>query len=89
MDKDVMKRPPRSPGGSMITLTLLAQILSTAFIIVAGTLYVFWKEVYRWSVRVGRGVKTGEKSWCEERCESGDGCECGWLTFLDQNPVSH
>ncbi len=45
VDKDVMKRPPRKPDDSMITLPLLAQIIATAFIIVSGTLYVFWKEV--------------------------------------------
>ena len=45
VDKDVMKRPPRRPDSSMITLPLLFQIISTAVIIVLGTLYVFWKEV--------------------------------------------
>lgn len=45
VDKDVMSRPPRKANDKMITLSLLAQIVSTAMIIVAGTLYVFWREV--------------------------------------------
>lgn len=45
VDRDVMTRPPRKVNDRMITLPLLAQICSTAAIIVLGTLYVFQKEV--------------------------------------------
>ncbi len=45
VDKDVMARPPRKARDKMITMPLLAQIFGSAFIIVAGTLWVFRKEV--------------------------------------------
>lgn len=45
VDKDVMRRPPRQAKDGMITLSLLVQVFCTAMIIVAGTLYVFWREV--------------------------------------------
>ena len=45
MDPDVMARPPRKAKDPMISLPFLLQIFATAMIIVAGTLYVFWKEV--------------------------------------------
>lgn len=45
VDKDVMKRPPRKAADKMITLSLLAQILGASMMIVAGTLYVFRREV--------------------------------------------
>ena len=45
VDKDVMTRPPRKATDRMITLPLLAQIFGAAMMIVAGTLYVFRREV--------------------------------------------
>lgn len=45
VDKDVMTRPPRRATDKMITLPLLAQIFGAAMMIVAGTLYVFRREV--------------------------------------------
>lgn len=41
-----MSRPPRKATERMITLPLLAQICASAFTIVAGTLWVFRKEVH-------------------------------------------
>jgi Ca2+-transporting ATPase len=45
VDHDVLKQPPRKPDQSMITKSLLVNILISAFIIVSGTLYVFYSEV--------------------------------------------
>ena len=45
VDKDVMSRPPRKATDRMITLPLLFQIVTTSLTIVAGTLWVFRKEV--------------------------------------------
>lgn len=45
VDKDILKRPPRKTGESMINLNLIANILLSAFIIVSGTLYVFYHEM--------------------------------------------
>lgn len=42
----MMSRPPRKATERMITLPLLAQICASAFTIVAGTLWVFRKEVH-------------------------------------------
>ncbi len=46
MDKDVMTRPPRRSKDPMITLSLLAQVVGAAAMIVMGTLYVFQREVH-------------------------------------------
>lgn len=45
VDHDVMKRPPRQAKESMVNLQLLSQVFSSALVIVAGTLFVFWREV--------------------------------------------
>ena len=45
VDEDVMTRPPRKASDRMLTLPLLAQVFGAAFAIVAGTLWVFKKEV--------------------------------------------
>ena len=45
VDKDVMSRPPRKATDRMVTLPLLFQIVTTSLTIVAGTLWVFRKEV--------------------------------------------
>ena len=45
VDKDVMTRPPRRAKDPMITLTLIAQVVGAAGMIVMGTLYVFRREV--------------------------------------------
>ena len=45
VDQDIMSRPPRKATDRMITLPLLFQIVTTSLTIVAGTLWVFRKEV--------------------------------------------
>lgn len=44
VDKDVMHRPPRKVNDSIITWPLVGKVLTSAAIIVIGTLWVFWKE---------------------------------------------
>ena len=41
---DVMQRPPRDPKAPIITRALIGNVLTSAFLIVSGTLYVFWSE---------------------------------------------
>lgn len=45
MDRDVIRKPPRNVGDSIITRSLIVKVLVSAFIIVCGTLFVFWREV--------------------------------------------
>lgn len=45
MDKDVVKQKPRDVKEPMITRSLIVNVLLSAFIIIAGTLWVFKKEV--------------------------------------------
>ena len=45
VDHDVMKRPPRQAKEGMVNCQLLSQVFSSALVIVAGTLFVFWREV--------------------------------------------
>ena len=45
VDKDVMKRPPRMASNPMITRFLIFQVISSACLIVIGTLFIFWREV--------------------------------------------
>ena len=45
VDKDVMKRPPRKASKPMITKFLIFQVISSACLIVLGTLFIFWREV--------------------------------------------
>lgn len=40
-----MKRPPRQAKEKMVNCQLLSQVFTSALVIVAGTLYVFWREV--------------------------------------------
>eukprot|EP00048_Salpingoeca_helianthica_P003063 m.63464 g.63464 ORF g.63464 m.63464 type:complete len:898 (+) comp12469_c2_seq1:249-2942(+) len=44
VDPDVMLVPPRNAKESMITKHLISCVVATASLIVAGTLYVFWRE---------------------------------------------
>lgn len=44
VDKDILRRPPRKTTESMINLNLIINILMSAFMIVTGTLYVFYHE---------------------------------------------
>ncbi|XP_046348043.2 calcium-transporting ATPase type 2C member 1-like isoform X2 [Haliotis rufescens] len=45
VDHDVIRKPPRCVQDPIITRGLIAQILVSAFIIVSGTLWVFWREM--------------------------------------------
>ena len=45
VDRDVMKQPPRKASEKMISFSLLARVLLSAFIILTGTFWVFWREV--------------------------------------------
>lgn len=45
VDRDVIRKPPRNVKDSIITRSLLVKVLLSAFIIVCGTLFVFWREV--------------------------------------------
>lgn len=45
VDRDVIRKPPRNVGDSIITRSLIVKVLVSAFIIVCGTLFVFWREV--------------------------------------------
>ena len=42
---DVIRKPPRNVRDSIITRSLLVKVLVSSFIIVCGTLFVFWREV--------------------------------------------
>ncbi|KAJ3356281.1 High affinity Ca2+/Mn2+ P-type ATPase-like protein [Entophlyctis luteolus] len=45
VDPDIMKKPPRSKGQSIITRHLVYRVLLSAFCIVVGTFYVYRSEV--------------------------------------------
>eukprot|EP01134_Creolimax_fragrantissima_P007600 CFRG7600T1 len=45
VDPDVMKRPPRALNEPIITRSLLENVILSALFIIAGTLYVFTKEM--------------------------------------------
>ena len=45
VDRDVIKRPPRNVKEPMITKSLIINVLISAAIIIAGTLWVFKREV--------------------------------------------
>uniref|UniRef100_A0A8C1R1N1 Calcium-transporting ATPase n=1 Tax=Cyprinus carpio TaxID=7962 RepID=A0A8C1R1N1_CYPCA len=45
VDRDVIRKPPRNVRDSIITRSLIVKILVSSFIIVCGTLFVFWREL--------------------------------------------
>lgn len=45
VDHDVIRQPPRHVGDPIITRRLIVNVLSSALIIVSGTLWVFWREM--------------------------------------------
>lgn len=45
VDHDVIRQPPRHVGDPIITRKLIANVLSSALVIVSGTLWVFWREM--------------------------------------------
>ena len=47
VDRDVMTKPPRDVKQPIITRSLLLNVVTSAMIIVMGTLWVFWREVWK------------------------------------------
>lgn len=45
VDGDVIRKPPRNVRDSILTRSLIVKVLVSSFIIVCGTLFVFWREV--------------------------------------------
>ncbi|XP_024917256.1 calcium-transporting ATPase type 2C member 1 isoform X1 [Cynoglossus semilaevis] len=45
VDQEVIKKPPRNVRDSILTRSLIFKVLLSAFIIVSGTLFVFWREL--------------------------------------------
>lgn len=45
VDKDVMSRPPRSRSEPVLTRTLLARVMTQAFVVMAGTMFVYTREM--------------------------------------------
>lgn len=45
VDHDVMRQPPRRPSDAIINRRLISNVILSAIIIVAGTLWVFDREV--------------------------------------------
>ncbi|XP_056122152.1 calcium-transporting ATPase type 2C member 1 [Rhinichthys klamathensis goyatoka] len=45
VDRDVIRKPPRNVRDSILTRSLIVKILVSSFIIVCGTLFVFWREL--------------------------------------------
>uniref|UniRef100_A0A8P4GLY9 Calcium-transporting ATPase n=1 Tax=Dicentrarchus labrax TaxID=13489 RepID=A0A8P4GLY9_DICLA len=45
VDQDVIRKPPRNVRDSILTRSLIVKVLVSAFVIVCGTLFVFWREL--------------------------------------------
>uniref|UniRef100_A0AAY4ACL0 Calcium-transporting ATPase n=1 Tax=Denticeps clupeoides TaxID=299321 RepID=A0AAY4ACL0_9TELE len=45
VDQDIIRKPPRNVRDSIITRSLILKVLVSSFIIVCGTLFVFWREL--------------------------------------------
>lgn len=45
MDRDALRRPPRSLGDTILNRALILKILMSAAVIIGGTLFIFWREV--------------------------------------------
>ncbi|KAM3828960.1 calcium-transporting ATPase type 2C member 2 isoform 3-T3 [Vipera latastei] len=45
VDKDAIKKPPRNTTDTILSKSLILKIILSATIIIAGTMYVFWKEI--------------------------------------------
>jgi len=46
VDADIIKQPPRNVREPLINRSLIISIISSAAIIISGTLFVFYKEVF-------------------------------------------
>ncbi|XP_056618004.1 calcium-transporting ATPase type 2C member 1 isoform X2 [Triplophysa dalaica] len=45
VDGDVIRKPPRNVRDSILTRSLIVKVLVSSFVIVCGTLFVFWREL--------------------------------------------
>lgn len=45
VDRDALKRPPRSVKDTILNRALILKILMSAAVILGGTLFIFWREV--------------------------------------------
>lgn len=45
VDRDALRRPPRSMGDSILNRALILKVLMSAAVIIGGTLFIFWREV--------------------------------------------
>ncbi|KAK7830309.1 hypothetical protein U0070_018817 [Myodes glareolus] len=45
VDRDALRRPPRSMGDSILNRALILKVLMSAAVIIAGTLFIFWREI--------------------------------------------
>ena len=46
VDEDVMRQPPRRKNAPILTPTLVMRVLISAAVIVAGTLFIYIKEMH-------------------------------------------
>ncbi|XP_075833558.1 calcium-transporting ATPase type 2C member 2 isoform X2 [Microtus pennsylvanicus] len=45
VDRDALRRPPRSMGDSILNRALILKVLMSAAVIIGGTLFIFWREI--------------------------------------------
>lgn len=45
VDPEIMKKPPRSRNSNIITKPLITRVLTTAFIVTVGTMFVYISEM--------------------------------------------
>ena len=45
VDEDVMRQPPRKKNARILTSTLIMRVLTSAAVMVAGTLFIYIKEM--------------------------------------------
>ncbi|XP_051024953.1 calcium-transporting ATPase type 2C member 2 [Acomys russatus] len=45
VDRDALRRPPRSMGDTILNRALILKVLMSAAVIIGGTLFVFWREI--------------------------------------------
>ncbi|NP_081198.1 calcium-transporting ATPase type 2C member 2 [Mus musculus] len=45
VDRDALRRPPRSVGDTILNRALILRVLMSAAVIIGGTLFIFWREI--------------------------------------------
>jgi P-type Ca2+ transporter type 2C len=53
VDADIISQPPRNVNEPLINKSLIVSIISSAAIIITGTLFVFYKEVSKKNINLG------------------------------------